>query len=77
MMKSRYRTPGKTPRSHKIPIGFNDEEYQLLIYAANSLGVSTSAFIAAIALREGERIAKMSGYKVKKGKKKTLDIEID
>lgn len=58
MSHHRFRAPGKTKRSHKIPLGFNDEEYQLLLDAAQIKGISPSYFIAEYALREAARVLK-------------------
>lgn len=57
-MKPRTRLPGSGPRKQVIPIRFNDQEYELLIKAANSKGVLVSTFIANTAMREATRVSK-------------------
>lgn len=65
-MKSRYRPAGATKRSNKIPISLNDEEYQLLIDAANIDGLTPSGFMAEVALREAAHIMEKNSKKRKK-----------
>lgn len=57
-MKPRTRTPGNGPRKQVIPIRFNDEEYELLVKAANLKGILVSTFIANTAMREATKVTK-------------------
>ena len=55
-MLSRIRAKSKKPRNHKIPIAFNDLEYEEIIKAAYIKGITPSTFIANTCLAQAKKI---------------------
>lgn len=56
MIKSRIRPQSDKPRIHNLPIRFSEDEYKSLMDAASKKGLSTSTFIAMVALKAANKV---------------------